>query len=242
MMSTIHSVKHWKEDFVVKNRRPPKATASNASTTRTPFGKKQRRCLPIPKIIDDYNRNNNGVESFDQRRAAFDARLRCRRNWFSIDQFLQDIALSNTISVTRMKEWVPSSTTTAHIRLGIAGQAIKETRHKMEIEREAHDLGTSMRSTRLTTSRGPYNSRRSVELSASHFQQRIHLPIYENLRRKFYLCRLLNQERSAAERNRKTATRCSKYNVYLCFGRERNCFYSYRTKTSELRMNHRDAW
>ena len=242
MMSTIHGVKHWKENFVVKNRSRPKATASNAGTTRTPFGKQQRRCLPIPKIIDDYSRNMNGVDSFDQRRAAFDASLRCRRNWFSIYQFLLDIALSNTIVLTRMKEWVPSSTTTAHIRLGVTQQAIMEARHKMEIEKEAHDSGTSMRSTRLTTNRGPYVSRRSVELPASRFQQGIHLPIYESLRRKCYLCRFLNQERSAAERNRKTATRCSKCNVYLCFGRERNCFNAYHTRISELRMNHRVAW
>ena len=54
---------------MVRNRKRPKLTSTNARITRPIFGDSHRKQLPIPKVIDDYNHHMNGVDLANQLRA-----------------------------------------------------------------------------------------------------------------------------------------------------------------------------
>ena len=58
-------------EIVYRRRKRPKKTASNAKTTRKPFGDQPTKILPIPLFIDSYNRYMGGVDQANQLRAAF---------------------------------------------------------------------------------------------------------------------------------------------------------------------------
>lgn len=96
MMTTIKGVQDWRKEFIIPDRRRPKSKSTNAAANHLLFGDRHRRLLPVPKIVDGYNQNMNGVDSLDQRRAAFDAQLPCRRNCTPIER-----TLNNNHRVTR---------------------------------------------------------------------------------------------------------------------------------------------
>lgn len=126
--SSVHGKSNIGKSFSFPTRRRPKLTSTNATVVREPFRTCAHRYLPIPTSIDDCNQNMNGVDSFDQRLAAFDAQLRSRRNWLAIYYFLLDISLANIVSISRMQKWVEGSTSTAHIRLSLARQVFVEAK------------------------------------------------------------------------------------------------------------------
>jgi hypothetical protein len=94
-LTTIHTGKEW----VVRERKKPKASLSNPVITRALFkafpstdkhliaarrscrGKEyvHRRLLPIPGMVDDYNYFMNGVDIADQLRAKFTVHQRTHR-------------------------------------------------------------------------------------------------------------------------------------------------------------------
>ncbi|CAG8652128.1 6526_t:CDS:2, partial [Paraglomus brasilianum] len=67
MLTTIHEIvgEEWK---IIRNRRRPRETSSNASTVHRVFGNASRKELSIPKVIDDYNHYMGGVDIADQLR------------------------------------------------------------------------------------------------------------------------------------------------------------------------------
>ena len=218
-MPTLHGATNWREDYTIRNRRRPKLSSSNAQNSRDLFGTEHRRLLPIPRVIDDYNLRMNGVDSFDQRRAAFDARLRSRRNWVAIYQFLLDIALVNTVAITRMNKWTASSKTTAEIRLEIADRALNKARQLMDCsarnESQSHE--------EPSVSKVPYVTKKTIMkkvLPVVRLSRGAHIPHCTKLRRRCYLCRFRNERRL-------TLIQCSQYVVSLCCSRERNCYARY---------------
>ncbi|KAF9079247.1 hypothetical protein BGX27_006734 [Mortierella sp. AM989] len=64
MMSTIHEIV-GDPSFITRNRRRPRETSTNAKSVRAAFGGNPCADLLIPKIIDDYNHNMNGVDISD---------------------------------------------------------------------------------------------------------------------------------------------------------------------------------
>jgi Transposase IS4 len=68
-LSTAHSLHRSKEDTIIRNRKRPKLTSTNARITRPIFGDLYRKELPIPRVIDDYNYYMNGVDLANQLRA-----------------------------------------------------------------------------------------------------------------------------------------------------------------------------
>jgi hypothetical protein len=67
-LTTAHSL-HRAEDIIIRDRKRPKPTSTNARITRPVFGDTPRKQLPIPRVIDDYNHHINGVDLANQFRA-----------------------------------------------------------------------------------------------------------------------------------------------------------------------------
>ena len=230
-MSSIHRVSHWDRDFVIRNRHRPKHTSTNAQAARLPFGDQQRRLLPIPSVIDSYNGNMNGVDSFDQRRACFDAQLRSRRNWLSIYQFILDIALVNSIAVVRMRELVPPSMTTAHIRLSIASSLLRKGRELMSAVVAAEQENSLAVRSSLQPRRGPYVTARTSQPPAVRLTPGTHLPVSSSKKRRCFLCRFTQRAQSSSQQSSLTAFKCSKCVVYLCCKNQRPCFLNFHSSS-----------
>jgi hypothetical protein len=110
-LTTIHTGKEW----VVRERKKPKASSSNPVITRAPFkafpstdkhliaarrscrSKEyvHRRLLPIPGIVDDYNYFMNGVDIADQLRAKFTVHQRTHQTWLPLFYFCLDTTVVN---------------------------------------------------------------------------------------------------------------------------------------------------
>jgi hypothetical protein len=91
LCSTIHDGTEW----TVRNRRKPKKTSTQANITKKPFQMfnppsgckdpyEQRRLLPIPGMIDDYNHHMGAVDIADQLRAKFTTAQRTKRSWLPL--------------------------------------------------------------------------------------------------------------------------------------------------------------
>jgi len=91
-LTTVHN---W-NDYSLSERRKPRTTSTNAIFTRQVFGNKERKVLPIPKIVNDYNHHMNSVDLADQCRAAYPTHVRACRNWLCLFYFLLDISLVNS--------------------------------------------------------------------------------------------------------------------------------------------------
>ena len=65
------------------------------------FGSESRKVLKIPKIIDDYNHNMNGVDVADQLRSYYNTQQTARRNWMPLFYWLLDTAIINAYRIAR---------------------------------------------------------------------------------------------------------------------------------------------
>ncbi len=92
-MTTEHRI----EDTILRLRKRPKKTASNAAITRKPFGDQSTKILSIPLFIDCYNQYMGGIDQANQLRAAFTTHFsRNRKEFFSGVFFAIDIAVVNS--------------------------------------------------------------------------------------------------------------------------------------------------
>ncbi|KAG9069979.1 hypothetical protein KI688_009309 [Linnemannia hyalina] len=83
MLSTIHKI-NTDDDFIERIRRCPRNTSTNAANARAIFNGKPRAALKIPKLIDDYNHNMNGVDVSNQFRAYYSTQLAVFRTWMPL--------------------------------------------------------------------------------------------------------------------------------------------------------------
>jgi len=96
---------HRPEDTIVRNRRRPKRTGTNARITRPIFGNNSRKELAIPRAIDDYNHHMNGVDLANQYRAW----LTCHRSgiykpWQPLFYWLLDICAVNAFLIWKVSK------------------------------------------------------------------------------------------------------------------------------------------
>jgi hypothetical protein len=56
---------------IVRLRKRPKPTSTNAKITREPFGDQPRKDLPIPTFINDYNHYMGSIDRANQLRKNF---------------------------------------------------------------------------------------------------------------------------------------------------------------------------
>ena len=162
----------------------------------------------------------NGVDSCDQRREAFDARLFSNRNWISLYQFLLDVCLVNTVAIGRMGGWIAPKTTTAHARAGIAQEILATARKEMNLE-----------SVTLTSEneRPVYVTRGTSAAPQSRLSLKPHLPTYESVARRCYVCRYRCRLDSSKETSHRSHLKCTECNVYLCLSGKRNCYATFHS-------------
>ena len=92
-MTTGHRI----DQTILRMRKRPKITSSNATITRKPFGDQSTKMLPIPTFIDDYNHYMGGVDQANQLRAVFTTHFsRNRKEFFPGMFFVIDVAVSNS--------------------------------------------------------------------------------------------------------------------------------------------------
>ena len=96
-MTTYHDI----HEKVVRNRRRPKKTSTNAALVRQIFGDNAQKKLPIPAFIDDYNFHMGAVDICDQLRSYYSTQLRCSRNWLPLFFYLLDTTIINSYQVFR---------------------------------------------------------------------------------------------------------------------------------------------
>ena len=70
-ITSAHSVHRGNDDTVLRLRRRPKATSTNAAMSRPVFEGQSTKELRIPKAIDDYNHGMNGIDTASQLRGGF---------------------------------------------------------------------------------------------------------------------------------------------------------------------------
>ena len=94
-MTTIHTGK----ETVIKSRRRPAETSTNAKTSRAPFGDQAVKDMPIPEFIDMYNHHMNGVDQADQLRSYYNTQRTHNKTWKPLWHFLLDTAVSNAYKI-----------------------------------------------------------------------------------------------------------------------------------------------
>jgi len=75
---------HRADDYVMRPRRRPALTSTNAKMARKPFGSETQKELEIPRYIDDYNHNMNSVDIANQLRQAYEIHRTGYRTWLPL--------------------------------------------------------------------------------------------------------------------------------------------------------------
>ena len=94
-MSTVSDPR----DTISRLRRRPAKTATNARTSRTPFGEESTKVMDIPAFIDMYNHYMNGVDNADQLRCYYSTQRVHFKNWKPLWHFLLDITIVNCFKI-----------------------------------------------------------------------------------------------------------------------------------------------
>jgi hypothetical protein len=99
-VTTAHSLHRPEEDTIIRDRKRPKPTSTNARITRPIFGDLLRKELPIPRVIDDYNHHMNGVDLANQLRGWMtSSRPGIYKAWQPLWYWLLDICACNAFLI-----------------------------------------------------------------------------------------------------------------------------------------------
>jgi len=102
MLSTVHTV-HQANDEVVRERKRPANTSTNATIARKVFGDCAIMELAIPVVIDDYNGNMNGVDLANQLRSVYDTQRIAYRTWLPLFYWILDQSAINAYILATTK-------------------------------------------------------------------------------------------------------------------------------------------
>ena len=104
-LTTAFSLHRASEDFVLRLRKRPKESSTNASISRRVFGSQPQKKIPIPKAIDAYNHGMNAVDVANQLRQNFSChRAYETRNWRPLAWWLFDVCLVNNYVLWRAQQ------------------------------------------------------------------------------------------------------------------------------------------
>ena len=81
---------------IVRQRRRPAKTSTNARTSRIVFGDAVVKDLAIPDYIDMYNHFMNGVDIADQLRSYYNTQKSHWKSWKALWHFLLDTTITNS--------------------------------------------------------------------------------------------------------------------------------------------------
>jgi hypothetical protein len=91
---------HTPKETVLRVRNQPRQTSTNGALARRAFQGEPQKLIPIPKFIDDYNHNMNGIDVADQLRANYTLQRKARRNWWPYFYWLLDSAIINAYKLS----------------------------------------------------------------------------------------------------------------------------------------------
>jgi hypothetical protein len=90
------------DDLVVRTRKRPAETSTNAAIVRPVFGDEYTKDLAIPKLIDEYNHHMGGVDIANQLRASYSTHnRRQKRYWKPLFLWLLDLAITNSYLISQ---------------------------------------------------------------------------------------------------------------------------------------------
>lgn len=221
MLSTIHSINN-EEDFIERNRRCPRTTSTNAANVRAVFNGQPRALLKIPKLIDDYNHNMNGVDLSDQYRSYYNTQLTVVRTWMPLFFWILDTTVVNAYRIYSLQNGrLPHK----EFRIRLAWDLIREG------ARNHQSTGQNKRTrthgaTNLPLTKKVYISSNLSELPPTRFAPGCHIPVVLDKKRNCFFCRFNATVLKDDKFNRKTQTiiKCKLCDVALCIGKDRNCF------------------
>lgn len=186
---------------------------------RAVFGSEFKKKLKIPKIIDDYNNNMNGVDVADQLRSYYSTQKMTQRTWMALFFWLLDTAIINSYRITRT--------------LGLT-QEHKEFRLELvwSLVNFANDTGeVQLRDSTKTKKKLKEMKRPKVtkhfKLSDSQLEPGNHLVEWRKNREACRWCSwLANQKKFNMDRKSPNRSNlwCVGCNVPLCCNMDRNCF------------------
>jgi hypothetical protein len=231
LLTTVHRVQ-GDEWFVVRNRRRPRETSTNAATVRRVFGGDSRKELAIPKIIDDYNHFVNRVGVADQYRSYYSLELISSRTWLPLFYWLLDTALTNSYIIFK-KVHTDKAMTLKDFRMHVAWSLLNAG-----VLGDA--AGTWKRSRRSLDSldaptRQPavYVTSKTIDISPKRYLPGVHFPKLVDGRVRCLWCRFKHRtsgEMSSDAAGAQTAVVCAFCEVPLCFNKKRNCFQEFHEK------------
>jgi len=242
MLTTIHEIvgEEWK---IIRNRRRPRETSSNASTVHRVFGNASRKELSIPKVIDDYNHYMGGVDIADQLRGYYNCQLIVHRNWFPLLFWLLDTVLVNCSLL--YNKVVNENVKSKSFRIDLVWGLIKDvmdndnsiSTRSMSTTTCLYDNEESFFPQTKTKSKGPYVTK-NFELPISRLLPGNHFPEWREKRGECVYCRYLtrNSRESSSSSSSSSIPQsqlwCIECNVPLCCSKSHpNCFKDFHTNT-----------
>ena len=88
-------------ETILRPRRRPAKTATNAKSSREVFGDEPIKALLIPRFIDDYNHFMGAVDQADQLKSYYSTQRIHLKNWKPLWHFLLDTTITNCYKLYR---------------------------------------------------------------------------------------------------------------------------------------------
>jgi hypothetical protein len=225
MLSTVHTG----FEQVVTERKRPRATSGNAAKVRRVFGENAKLGLPIPKMIDDYNRHMNHVDVSDQLRSYYQCLFRSSGSWWPLFLYILEVVLTN--SYILFSRSIGVCLDHESFRMQVVEALISKTLSKPD------DSGPSLR--RSQNNEIPIRRQKGAgqrPLPECRFDTARHLPKQvtnhrqskQDKRRQCYLCAWL--ARGSSGQIFKTSFYCAHCRVFLCMTNTRNCFATFHNE------------
>ena len=109
---------HQEEDKVIRSRKRPKETSTNAKIVRPVFGSEVIKELPIPTAIDSYNYQLGGIDIANQLRRDFSSQRPTNYRWWKpLFFWLIDVCTVNSFIIWRdLQRAVRGANTNDHNR------------------------------------------------------------------------------------------------------------------------------
>ena len=99
---------------VIRQRKRPALTSTNARTSRAVFGDEAVKELAIPDFIDLYNHYMNGVDVADQLRCYYNTQRVHKKTWKPLWHFLLDTTICNSYKIVNAIELKPHGESRDH--------------------------------------------------------------------------------------------------------------------------------
>ncbi|PWW75376.1 hypothetical protein C7212DRAFT_46744, partial [Tuber magnatum] len=98
-LTMIHDL--WQLSY--SKRKKPEKTSTNASAARRPFSSyEHEKLLPIPMLVNDYNKYMGGVDIADQLPSNYPCHPTSRRNWLPLWFWILDTTITNMYIITHL--------------------------------------------------------------------------------------------------------------------------------------------